>query len=218
MTDRQKPFLNAALRRTSECWLLRPTIRVFRGDDAPRRSRSAAIAEQGKAGRSRTRHSRQLRPSGDQGQSFEHRGDRRSHPDRRRFEIVTALETRKSQKRIASYPVPAKRMARATSDVDPGASPSAAKTFGVGARTWGLTRSGKQFSAAESLGRARSPIPLMIRAWGERQARTSAPVARAEAMHSRIVDRQSCLLGEQPQSRRRIRTSLRQVRPRRAIA
>ena len=59
----------------------------------------------------------------------------------------------------------------------------AAKTFGVGASTRGLTRTAK-ISGKRIAGPSSSPIPLIVRACGERQARTSAPVARAEA-HTR---------------------------------
>ena len=60
---------------------------------------------------------------------------------------------------------------------------NAAKTFGVGAGTRGLTRTAK-ISGNRIAGPSSSPIPLMVRACRERQARTSAPVARAEA-HTR---------------------------------
>ena len=68
---------------------LDPPVRAFGGDDAPRQRRTAAIAEQGKASRSRSRHARRdgLR---DLRQSLEHDGDRRRDADRRRFQVVSA--------------------------------------------------------------------------------------------------------------------------------
>jgi hypothetical protein len=57
---------------------------------------------------------------------------------------------------------------------------NAAKTCGVGACTRGLTTRAK-ICGNRIAGPSSSPIPLMVRARGERQARTSAPVARAES-------------------------------------
>ena len=69
---------------------------------------------------------------------------------------------------------------RMISSVEPRASPSAAKTFGVGAWTWGLTRTANILGSGIN-GPSWSPTPVIIRARGRRQARTSAPVAVAAA-------------------------------------
>ena len=157
----------------------RPTIL-----DVPRRPlrRAAAalapITKQSKTSCSRTRHSCYFGLR-DLGQSFKHSGDRRHHPRCRSFQIVTA-QRKKIQNGSRHQSRPQETIAGAFPGFDPGARSNAANTSGVGAGTWGLTRTAKIFGNRIA-GPSLSPIPSTIRAWGERQTRTSAPVAQADA-------------------------------------
>ncbi len=86
---------------------LGPPIRTFRGENAPRYRRTAAIAEQGKAGRSRSRHSGRHGPR-DPSQPLAHNGDSRSYAHRRLFEVVSARGKKIQDRRR----IPSKRVER----------------------------------------------------------------------------------------------------------
>ena len=72
------------------------------------------------------------------------------------------LEARKSTMAAVPLPSPSNELADYSS-VEPRASPSAAKTFGVGAWTWGLTRTANIFGSGIN-GPSWSPTPVIIRA------------------------------------------------------
>ena len=68
----------------------------------------------------------------DLGQSLKHGGDRRRYPDRGRFQIVAAQREKIQKRQLCQIPLQG-TIERVTPTFDPGARPSAAKTFGVGA-------------------------------------------------------------------------------------
>ena len=113
------------------------------------------------------------------------------------------LEARKSRIAAGSRPSASNGLAD-DSRLEPGASPSAAKTFGVGAWTWGLTRTanifGSGISWTKSIANAGHHSRMRIKA--DENVRSRRPCRSA---HLRIVDRQSSLVGEQPQGRRGVR-------------
>ena len=110
------------------------------------------------------------------------------------------LLARKS--RIAAVSCPCASNASAGgSRREPGASPSAAKTFGVGAGTLGIDQKGKHSRQRNRWAHSIADTPHEL-GFGVKAGDNVRSRRPGRSDHPWIVDRQLSVLGEQPQSRR----------------
>ena len=180
---------------------LDPPPRMLRRDNSTRGCSTAPIAKQGKASCSRARH-----PShpglGDLGQASEHSGNRRRYPDRCSFQIVAApREGIQEGSRIRSgcRKRPARRLQLRSRRKAKGSENLRRRCLNLG-----VDENGEN---VWQLDRRTEFIANTLHDPGLRRKTGKHVCSRCtgRSAHPRIIDRQSSLVGEQPQSSRRIR-------------